>query len=145
MSDLPAWLQLLIYVCFVILPAIIMLAGCGMLARVWRFRQACETVTGTVVEIITHRHFGSGRAETLYYQPSFEFSAPDGSTLRALAASCGVNMQYPIGSTREILVNFNAPKEVQLDGCRSGIITGAACVLIGGGILALGLYFVISW
>lgn len=144
MTALPSWLQLLIYVCFIILPAIIVVAGCGILGRVWRFRQESVPVTGTVVALTTHKNLGSGDSETLYYQPTFEFTAPDGRVLRALTASCGVNMAYPIGHTREILVNFNAPSEVQLDGCRSSIITGVACVVIGGVMLAMGLYFAIS-
>ena len=140
MEDTPFWLYALVIVCFVLFPLLIAFFGLKVFLGALRFRKHGVWVPGTVVEVKKIRGVGETNSIDEYsYQPIFEFEAPDGSKLRGEAGSYGHTNEYPVGSQREILVDFENPDMVFMSASYR-LYFGLAMILFGFGIASFVLY-----
>jgi hypothetical protein len=144
MEEMPGWVFALIIVCFIVLPLLIVFAGVVVVRGALRFRKHGVWVTGTVAEVKTIHNVGEVHAFERYsYQPIFEFEAPDGTMLRGEAGSYGHTNDSPVGTQRQILVDFDNPGMVLVSGSYR-LVFGAFMIVFGlviagfGGFAAFG-------
>jgi hypothetical protein len=139
MEEPGGYVQLLMLVCFVLIPAIVALVGVVMLLRVQKFHKAAVRVTGTVVSVRTIRNLGTTNRDETSYRPTFAFDAPDGTRMQAETGSSGPAMDYPVNSTRPVWVDFSNPTVVHVSGPLL-LLAALACIGIGGTMALIGMY-----
>lgn len=112
MNEMSDWVLAVIVLVFMAVPLLIGVLGVKTLRGALRARKNGAWVMGTVVEVKETYNVGDGGMQKTLYQPIFEFAAPDGTTLRGAAGSYGQSNRYPVGSQREVLVDFDKPDMV---------------------------------
>lgn len=131
MSD---WVLAAILLVIMAIPLLIGFLGVKTLRGAVRARKHGAWVMGTVVEVKTIHSLGQQDAQKYSYQPIFEFAAPDGTTLRGAAGSYGQSNRYPVGSQREVLVDFDTPDMVFMSGWNR-LAVGALMTVFGLGCI----------
>jgi Protein of unknown function (DUF3592) len=116
MIEMSDWVLAVIMLVFMAIPLLIGFLGVKTLRGALRARKHGAWVMGTVVEVKTIHSLGQRDGQQYSYQPIFEFAAPDGTTLRGEAGSYGQTNRYPVGSQREVLVDFDKPDMVFMSG-----------------------------
>jgi len=126
---MPIWLTTLIFVLFVLFPIGILFLGLKQIVKVHRFRKNAVRVTGTVVDM-KETVSQDENTITTTYQPTFEFTGPNGELLRGDTMLAAANYNFESGSQNAILVNLSQPGTVHMPGNWPYII-GTAMVVIG--------------
>ena len=139
MNEMPIWVIAVIALLFVILPLLVGFLGLHIVSGAIRMRRHGKWVSGTVVEVKEIRHLGKNPPYNYSYQQVFEFAAPDGRLLRGVAGSYNHQNSMPVGTRRDILVDFGRPEMVFLT-ATNRLVTGAIIALIGLGIAGFGCY-----
>lgn len=107
MIEMSDWVLAVIVLVLMVVPLLIGFLGVKTLRGALRARKHGAWVMGIVVEVKTIHSLGQQDGQQYSYQPIFEFAAPDRTTLRGAAGSYGQSNRYPVGSQREVLVNFD--------------------------------------
>lgn len=141
MDEIPDWMLAVIMLCFMAIPLLIAFLGVGVLRGALRARKHGAWVMGTVVEVKTIHNLGTYGMQQFSYQPIFEFAALDGTTLRGEAGSYGHTNRYPVGSQREVLVDFDKPDMVLMSSWYR-LFFGALMIVFGLGCAAFMLFAV---
>lgn len=133
---MPIWVTALVLVLFVLLPIGISLLGLKQIFKVHRFRKGAVQTTGTVFDIkeVITRDEDTTRTD---YQPTFEFSGPDGTMRRGTTLVASAKYDFKRGSMHAIMVNFNEPGTVHMPG-NWPYLAGSAMAVIGAVIAHFG-------
>lgn len=141
MIEMSDWVLTVIMLVFMAIPLLIGFLGVKTLRGALRARKHGTWVMGTVVEVKTIHSLGQQDGQQYTYQPIFEFAAPDGTTLRGAAGSFGQTDRYPVGSQREVLVDFDKPDMVFMSNWYR-LVLGALMAVFGLGCTAFILFAV---
>jgi uncharacterized protein DUF3592 len=141
MIEMSDWVLIVIMLVFMAIPLLIGFLGVKTLHGALRARKHGTWVMGTVVEVKTIHSLGQRDGQQYSYQPIFEFAAPDGTTLRGAAGSYGQSNRYPVGSQREVLVDFDKPDMVFMSGWYR-LVFGAFMIVFGLGCAVFLLFAV---
>jgi len=141
MNEMPDWVLAVILLCCIAILLLIPYLGVNVLRGALRARKHGTWVMGTVVEVKTIHSLGQQGAQKISYQPIFEFAAQDGTILRGYAGSYGHTNSYPVGSQREVLVDFDKPDMVYMSSWYR-LVIGAFMIVFGLGCAAFLLFAV---
>ena len=131
-----------LFLCFLAIPLLFAYFGLTLVLGAWRLRRHGVWVMGTVVEVRTIESLGENGLHRFSYQPIFEFRDPDGTVLRGAAGSYGNTNTDPVGSQRDILVDFSNPDLVQVSPY-ARLLTGVAFLVVGLGIAGGAVYLML--
>jgi hypothetical protein len=97
---------------------------------------------GTVIDVKKTTNY-QNKIETVTYHPTFSFQTSDGMTHKARTQVATTNMNYPIGSQQQILVNPDMLDQVRMPGFW---VWGVSVIITVFGLVfgAVGLYFLLA-
>ncbi len=139
MEDSTTWICVLVVVAFVVFPASMVLLGIKFLYTTYSFRKDAVEVTGTVVDVKVIVGQSDGH-RTTDYQPTFEFTGPDGETLRGETLMRSASYNFPTGSQHPVLVNLQKPGTVHMPS-NAPYHIGSVMITIAGTIAYFGIVF----
>lgn len=141
MEELPTWVFVMIVILFVVLPIGIVLLGIKFVYTTHRFRKDAVEVTGTVVDVKAIESESDGHRTTVYH-PTFEFTGPEGETLRGETMMQLGSYNFPDGSQHPVLVNLQKPGTVHMPS-NAPYYIGLSMITIAGAIAYFGIVFVL--
>ena len=109
-NEIPDWAITVFLLCFSAVPLLFVFLGVGVVRVLLWARKHGEWVMGKVVEVKEVYNRDRECTHDISYQQIFEFAAQDGTLLRGEAVSFGQKNRYPVGSQREVLVDFDKPE-----------------------------------
>lgn len=114
MENMTSWVYWLIVLLFVVLPVGILALGAKLVYTTYRFRKNAVLVTGTVVDVKKNIARNHEEIHSPTYHPTFEFTGPNGETLKGKTLTQAAHFNFMRGTEKSILVNLDEPGIVHM-------------------------------